>query len=125
MIFGNAIGNTILLVVSHLLAPNPKLACLNVSSTAFNDSSVVLMITGSTNNLTLIHLLKLNLKFYSSQIMTFKTQNKMDGTPARLFVICLIIFLGQPSLHIHSCKLRLIHQQEANIISPKPNRCSK
>jgi hypothetical protein len=37
----------------------------------------------------------------------------MDGTPARLFVICLIIFLGQPSLHIHSCKLRLIHQQES------------
>jgi hypothetical protein len=43
----------------------------------------------------------------------------MDGTPARLFVICLIIFLGQPSLHIHSCKLRLIHQQERHIILTK------
>jgi hypothetical protein len=27
----------------------------------------------------------------------------MDGTPARLFVICLIIFLGS-IFYIHSCK---------------------
>jgi hypothetical protein len=81
MIFGNAIGNTILLVVSHLLAPNPKLACLNVSSTDFNDSSVVLMITGSTNNPNVNPPAKLNLQILTySQIMTFQSPNTMDGT---------------------------------------------
>jgi hypothetical protein len=68
VIIGNAIGNTILLVVSHLLAPNPKLACLNVSSTA-NDSSVVLMITGSTNNPNVNHKIEFQIPTYS-QIMT-------------------------------------------------------
>jgi hypothetical protein len=84
------------------------------------NSSVVLMITGSTNNPNVNPPAKIESQILTySQIMTFQSPNTMDGTPARLFVICLIIFLGQPLLHIHSCKLRLIHQQERHIILTK------